>query len=225
MVRLSFKKEAEWGIRLLNKHNPQAALKHFRLALNECPVNRRRELDLILYYLGITLKRLGMSGSAVKSWSAGRNIYRSGHSTLMYRRHVNQYGMVKQSSEELDDWNAFYSIQLERYLSSKYSRKLGSEGERDMIWDLIYDNWVVLQQSGVLYGKTACEKWRIFNSQEIIFPFFHVPDHHSRQNIPVNFREKKKIQPSDPCPCNSGMPYFQCCGRTKSEEELFYGLF
>lgn len=225
MVRYLWRREIGYGLHYLNKHNPECALKHFRFALSACPVSNRNELNRILYFLGVTLKRLGLNGPAVKSWSAGRTLYRGGYASVMYQRHVNQYGMAKQASVELDDWNAFYSIQLERYVTSKRSRKLGSEGERDMIWDLIYDNWVVLLQSGILTNKSVCEKWRIFSQQEIIFPFFNVPISPSKEPIRVDFQEKSKVELDDPCPCHSGLSFLKCCGRTKSEEEIVYGVF
>lgn len=225
MVRRDWNRAFKTGVLYLTKHQPQYAIKHFKQALRFCPVYNKRDLNTILYYLGISLKKLGLPGSAVKSWGTGKKVYRHGLASLMYHRFINGYGMVKQATSELDDWNAYYSIQLQRYLNSKRSRKFGSEGEKDMIWDLIYDHWVRLLQSERLEGLGPCKKIELFRQETIVFPYFNVPDFQKKAEILVDFHKKSKIDPNAPCPCHSGLSYIQCCGRTKSEEELYYGVF
>ncbi|WP_319414683.1 hypothetical protein [Marispirochaeta aestuarii] len=75
---------------------------------------------------------------------------------------MNDYGMLRQMSSELDDWNAFYSVQLKKYLESKRSRKIGSQGEKDMIWDLIFEYCRVFSAPGYSGGKATAKSWLFF---------------------------------------------------------------
>jgi tetratricopeptide (TPR) repeat protein len=211
------------GIEYLSKHNPRKALNSFRKALEECPAEQGADLSKIFYYLGVTLKKLGLDDSALRSWNVGRKIEPHGHSGKMYDRYANSYGMKKQPTEDLDDWKAFYSIHLERYLQTKKSGKLITGAEKDMIQDLILDYWNDLSATGILKSKDPCEKIGIFRSINIVFPFLVVPEELEDKVIPVHFAEKKRLSPGDSCFCGSMRPYYLCCGRTPGEEELLFG--
>jgi protein-disulfide isomerase-like protein with CxxC motif len=143
----------------------------------------------------------------------------------MVERFANWYGMEKQTDPQLDDWKAFFSIQLARYLEKKSTRKLGTVAERDMITDLIYDYWKELKKSGILEEKEYGEKLDIFKEVEIIFPSLVVPDEGKNQPIPVDFRRKQHVNSTDRCHCGSGLPYSVCCGRTPGLDELECGIF
>ena len=56
------------GVRHLSQHQPGKALGFFCKALEGCPVAKSRSLSRLLFYLGVTLRRLGCVDSAVKSW-------------------------------------------------------------------------------------------------------------------------------------------------------------
>ena len=212
------------GKRLLAHHQPRVALEYLKEAVKKCPVEDRQELVYRLFYLGIALKKVGLPSSALKTWITARGVYRRSYAGRMAERFLNDYGMLRQENCELDDWNAFYAIQLKKYLESKRSRKIGSQGEKDMIWDLIFEYWQGIQHSEVLNGKSCSEKIELFESVEIIFPFFSIPSGKSGV-IHVDFHGGNKIKGSDPCPCRSGLDYAQCCGRTPADEELLFGLF
>ena len=93
------------GKAFLSLHDPEKALKHFESALAECPVERSHEIGKILFLLGITLKKLGMSGCALKSWAVARKLDKHYVAGKFFERFSNCYGMVKQETEELDDYN------------------------------------------------------------------------------------------------------------------------
>ncbi len=215
------------GKRLLAHHRPRVALEYLRQSVKRCPVSQRHELVMRLLYLGIALKKVGMPSSALKTWKTARTVAPRSYAGRMADRFINDYGMLRQANRSLDDWNAFYAIQLRKYLSSKRSRKLGSQGEKDMIWDLIYEYWQGIVHSGVLCNKDLCEKLELFESIRIIFPYFSLPleDEEEQEVIAVDFHRQYRVNGSDPCPCRSGLAYSQCCGRTPAEEELLFGLF
>jgi hypothetical protein len=133
--------------------------------------------------------------------------------------------MVKQDSCELDDWNAYFSIQLARYLSTKRSKKLGTDAERDMIWELIREGFKELRSSTDFGSMNSEEKLAAFKKQRIVFPSFSVPDSYDCESIPVDFGKKRRVNIDDRCLCGSGVPYKFCCGRIPGRDELADGLF
>jgi len=143
----------------------------------------------------------------------------------MLRRFSNGYGMVRQPSPELDDLYAFYSVQLDRYLRTKPSRKIGTFAERDMIWDLLLEYWRKLKTSGKLAGKCPEEKLSLFRRTTVFFPSFVEPDWGDPSVIPVNFVRKQRLSAAERCICGSGLPYLMCCGRTHGADELLTGSF
>ena len=211
------------GIRFLSRHSAQDALASFSHALAICPVSDKKTLCRVLFYLGVTLNRLGFRDSAIKSCLASRKMSKNGYALKMLRRFANAYGMERQTCPGLDDWRAFYSLHLSRYLSSTRRNGFSSLAERDMIRDLIADNWIDLKQSGILSGKSEEEKRQIFQTVKIVFPA--VAGFSGDPVVFVDFVRGKKITPGDRCLCGSGLNFLSCCGRIKGEEELLSGQF
>ena len=196
----------------------------FSRALHVCPVNRSEDLARLLYYLGIALKRLGLSNSAVRSWIAAHRIKRQRHSQELLERFANSYGMAKQDCPDQDDWQAFYSMQLMRYMRGFNRRTLSNEAERSMLLDIIRNYWDKLKASGRLEGKSPGEKSEIFKNTCIDFPLFFRGDP-ADAVLRVDFGTGRKLRPGDKCFCGSGLSYLSCCGRTPGEDELIIGIF
>lgn len=213
------------GKEYLTKHWPHKAIECFKLALEVCPVDDSKQLDKILFYLGIALKKVGLPNGAAKCWIVARKVNKKSYSSKMLERFVNNYGMFRQENELLDDWEAFYSIQLMKYLRAKPLCRLENGAENDMIYDLICDHWEQLKQSGKLYNKNPEEKKEIFQSVKIIFPIYIDYGESPEQYIPVDFMNKKVISASDRCACGSGLSYSMCCGRTPGSDEIHIGIF
>jgi hypothetical protein len=144
----------------------------------------------------------------------------------MLARLTNGYGMEKQDCEELDDWTAFASLHLSRYLMVKNRHGFATRAERDMVTDLIRDYWRTLGGSGALGGKKCCEKLDLFRKVRIVFPIVLVePSALKAPVICVDFRAQRKVNLTDRCTCGSGLPFMHCCGRTLGREEIQGGLF
>ncbi len=217
-------RKLEEGKTCLSRHDSHGALRCFEQALKQCSPAQRGELAAILFYLGIALVRLGNKSGALRSWKAASGLVKRGsRARAMLRRFSNGYGMVRQPSPELDDLYAFYSVQIARYLKTKPSHSLGTFAERDMIWDLISEYWRNLKASGSLAGRCPEEKLRLFRSTTVIFPSFVEPDWSDPAVIPVNFVRKQRLSPAERCICGSGLPYMECCGRTRGADELLSG--
>ena len=214
------------GLTALSKHHPAEAVQLLQQALENCPPSRTQELHRICFYLGIALRRLGFSQSAIKSWISCQRLNKRGHTRKMLLRLTNGYGMERQDTVEGDDWQAFYSIQAARYLLNKNKRTFSVEAEKDMIGDLIRDSWNQLQASGALIDKSSCEKLEVFRSVVIVFPTTVAAEPKAGESvIAVNFRTRRKVALTDRCICGSGLPFVQCCGRTPGKEELLSGIF
>ena len=214
------------GLGALSKHHPAEAVHLLQQALESCPPSRTQELHRICFFLGIALRRLGFSQSAIKSWISCQRLNKRGHTRKMLLRLTNGYGMERQETVEGDDWQAFYSIQAARYLLNKNKRTFSVEAEKDMIGDLIKDSWSQLVTSGVLADKTSCDKLEVFRSVMIVFPTTIAAEPMAGEPvITVNFGTGRKVALTDRCICGSGLPFVQCCGRTPGKEELLSGIF
>ncbi len=213
------------GLYLLSRHNPQEAARQLERALQECPASQGSELHRICFFLGVALNRLGHPDTAIKSWMSCLRLKKRGHTRKLLSSFTNSYGMEKQKREELDDWKAFTSVQLTRYLLSKNKRVFSTQAEQDMVLDLIKDYWKSLSRSGALKGKTCAEKQSIFLHARIVFPTVLAPMYGGERVIPVNFRTQRKVNLLDRCSCGSGLPFNRCCGRTLGCEEVINGLF
>jgi uncharacterized protein YchJ len=185
-------------------------------------VARNRDLARLLYYLGMALRRLGFPNSAVRTWITSQRARRDKQTRLLIRRFANGYGMAKQLSADLDDWQAFYAMQTKRYLRCFGKRSFSSAEERCALADIIRDSWLALRDSGALEGKSAAEKSVLFQATNIDFPLFQqVKD----PVVRVDFRTGERLSGESPCFCGSGLPFLACCGRTPGEEELEPGFF
>ena len=89
--KLHFKK----GKESLAKHCPRNALRELQIALEQCPTKENSSLAKIMFYIGITLKKLGAPNGAVKSWVVAQKLNKTGYSAKMLKRFVNEYGMTK----------------------------------------------------------------------------------------------------------------------------------
>lgn len=217
------------GIRKLSRHCPQDAVSELRTAAAVCPVSAKRDLSRILYYLGLALERSGYSSLAVKSWVSARRLERGGAIGRAYARWVNDYGMRRMASADIDDFCAFQAAQVSRYLSKRGSGRFGSKAERDAVVDLISDSWRVLHGSGVLRGLSASRKMEVFRRARVDLPFLYLEDamDSPRAPIPGFFRggpsSSGRVRSDDRCPCGSGLPYRRCCGRQVSCVEIESG--
>jgi hypothetical protein len=206
------------GLRRLARHKPHLALKSFHAAVSACPVTKRSQLARILFYTGVTLKKMGVHDAAVRTWAISRKLVKSSSILRYMKWFSNEYGMAKQDFADMDDWRAFYAVHLKRYLGLKKSHRLESHVEGDMIRDLIYDAWVVLKSSGCLEGMTTKEKLAAFQAVPITFPpaDFVVGDNHPMKGIALlDF----------PCSCGSGRPFLSCCGRIEFSQRYLFGSF
>lgn len=223
--RIGWQRSLQSGRRELTRHRNAEALRHFEHALNACPVASKKQLAEVLYLLGATLHKLSMTNCALKSWAAAGRLYKRGYAARAIRRFSNAYGMAKQRSVEADDWKAFYSVQLAKYISRKRSGRIGTDAERDMIHDLILDAWKQVRAGYRIDSLDVREKLVLFRGVKVVFPSFHVPsEEQSGRAIPVDFGRKQRIGADDHCFCGSGLPYKLCCGRLPGREELESGV-
>ena len=207
----------------LANHKDGTALKHFQQALEECPPGETRSLSKILFYTGVVLKKVGSPNGAMKSWILARKVSKDPVCTEMIKRNGNHYGMTKQCSDLMDDWKAFHSIQMESYLKMKREQQFQSGAEKDVVDEIIADGWEEVCRNYPLDILSVEEKIELFRIIELDLPVMKRPEVSSAACIEVNFAQKRRFADSDTCPCGSGLPYRQCCGRIKGEDEIIFG--
>ncbi|MBF9018662.1 MULTISPECIES: hypothetical protein [unclassified Oceanispirochaeta] len=135
---------------------------------------------------------------------------------------LNEYGMEAQKSSIEDDYQAFLSIQVERYLKRKTQQRFCSEAEKDVINQIIADSWTEYRQTRNLSQIDTEQKIRSYYSFTLVFPYFVAEE---ECIISFDFRNKCSLEGGDECFCNSGVPYRQCCGGIKSLKDLLKGSF
>jgi hypothetical protein len=208
------------GMRALTRHRPDAAVRALRQAAESCPATLPGELSRRLYWLATALLRLDRAELALKSLATAQKLRPRGHARAAYRRRVNAYGMIRRESPELDDFYAFYSIHVGEYLGRKERPKFDSILEKDAVVRIIGDAWLALSRSGRLAASGAAGKIALFKGWRVAFPAFGMGRSDCGTIIGADFRKQTRLGGDERCFCGSGMPYRQCCGRTKSLREL-----
>lgn len=224
---MDWKKEIERGRQFFSEKDFHNALKCFETAVRHCPVTAEKDLEFSLFFLGVTLKRLGETESALKCWHIGKNVNKDGRSIKMIRKNSDCYGMSIVDNADKDKF-AFISIQLERYLNSKKVKRFCSTAEHDVIVDIISSYWSECLIAGEISHLSVDEKIQFFKRQKIVFP---VSDLNSLMESPKetivywDFQSGKRQSMEEYCSCGSGELFSQCCGRIKNPDELGFEKF
>jgi uncharacterized protein YchJ len=221
-----WKKELKKGQHLLTEQKIHKAMKCFETAVTECPVTSAKGLDKSLFYLGLSLIKLGRKKSALRCWHIGRTIQNNGLSRDMIEKHSNPYGMPLNQSDIDDDREAFFVIQIKKYLKMKKVNRFCSEAEKDGVKDIIETSWENMLVDIEIGQFSTDEKIKYFREQIIIFPFSDIS---YLQNDSVvlyaDFQTGDLISMNAICSCGSGLPFNLCCGRIKSPEDLEFEDF
>jgi hypothetical protein len=209
------------GMRALANHRPDLALRGFKAAAVKCPASRPGELSRYLYWLAVSLLRLDRPELALKSLASAQKLRPRGHARSAYLHRINEYGMCRRSSPELDDFYAFYSLQACAYLNRKQSGQFETNTEKDAITRLIGEAWHALSRSGVLKGQSASRKLVFFKKSVIDFPILNLDSSNRGTIIAADFRRGYRLKGDERCSCGSGLPFMRCCGRTGTPREAF----
>ena len=217
------KKDNIWllhqGLQELARHRPDKALVILREAVETIPPACNDELSRALYWLSVTLLRLDKRDLAIKSLSSAQKLRRRGFARQLYLRTINEYGMPRQPTPELDDFYAFMNIQMAAYLVKKPMKKFSSYTERETVLKILMDTWKQINAQGLLLNSECSEKLMIFRKIKPSFPEFGFSSPNRRSTV-LPFASANSVNPTQRCPCGSGLPYSQCCGRVKSVTEL-----
>ena len=213
-------REFRAGLRALSRHRPDLAVRSLRVATEACPAVLSGELSRRMYWLAIALLRLDRPEIALKSLATAQKLRPRGMARKVYLLRANDYGMPRRGKPEVDDFYAFYSIQTCAYLRRKRKAHFDDVGEKDAVVRLIADAWRALFRSGRLDGLDAMAKLAVFRELRIPFPSFAMGKSSSAAILEVDFRRRSLLGGGERCPCGSGLPYRQCCGRTASPREF-----
>jgi tetratricopeptide (TPR) repeat protein len=218
-ARLGAEVDFRRGRRELSLHRPDQAVRSLRKAVDQCPAARAGELSRKLYWLALALFRLDRPELAIRSLASAQKLRPRGIARSAYTVRVNDYGMCRRESRELDDFYAFYSLQACAYLGSKEQRRFDTSAEKDAVTRLIGDAWRSLSCSGKLAGLGTAAKLELFKSRVIAYPFFGMSGVPRGRVMEADFRKGARVQGEDRCKCGSGLPFMRCCGRIGSLHE------
>ncbi len=138
------KLEFQRGRRALSDHDVPLAISLLKTAVDDCPSSERSALSRRLYWLSLALRRMGKDGLALKALSSAQRLAPRGYARSMYARLANDYGMPRSSCTEHDDYRAFCSIQIRRYLDRVPDRSFSNQDESDQVLRIIADAWLRL---------------------------------------------------------------------------------
>jgi hypothetical protein len=209
------------GLRELLEHRPDLAVRSLRKAADACPATRPGELSKRLYWLALALFRLDRPELALKGLASAQKLRPRGIARAAYQHRINEYGMLRRQSPELDDFYAFYSIHSCAYLGRKRNSRFDSSSEKDNVVRLIGDSWRAISRSGRLAKLGPAEKLAMFREWPIAFPSFGVLSVGAGRVVPVNFKKGARQDCDERCSCGSGLPFRQCCGRTATPSERY----
>ena len=208
------------GRRALVRHDAVKALGFLRSAVDKT-LPDDANLAKYLYWVSICLWRLGRKELAIKSFSSAQKLLHHGYSRCIYERMVNGYGMIKTGSPENDDFQAFASIQIKKYLKSGKKQAFTNNFEKEVIVYLLVDSWRSLVNKVSIKDMSFSERIKFFHSCKINYPAAILENGISI--ITANFRLGKRVLADDRCLCGSGLPYRMCCGRTITPFEASNG--
>jgi hypothetical protein len=209
------------GKRALANHRPDLALRGLKAAAGACPASCPGELSRNLYWLAVALLRLDKPELALRSLASAQKLRPRGLARSAYVHRINEYGMCRRSSSELDDFYAFYSLQACAYLGRKQNGRFESNAEKDAITRLIGAAWHEVTSSGVLVGRSAARKLAFFKAHRIDFPILNLNPTIRGSIIAADFRRGHRLLGNERCSCGSGLSYMRCCGRTGSPRDAF----
>jgi hypothetical protein len=228
-VKAGGEREFRAGLRELLRHRPDLALRSLRLAVDSCPAAKPARLSERLYWLSIVLRRLDRPELAIKSLASAQKLRPRGLARSAYGHLINEYGMPRRASHELDDFHAFYAIHVCRFLAGRQDRRFRDHAEKDDATRLIALAWRELRGSGRLAGLDTAAKLELFRGWSFEFPSFLEarrgpqavrPRAGCSDPLPVDFRRGRAIGADDRCSCGSGLAWRLCCGRITSPCEL-----
>lgn len=212
--------ELAQGKRALATHDPVTAMRLLRSVVDSCPAGNRSELSLALYWLAVALRRLGKDGLAIKALSSAQRLAPRGSARRAYERVANGYGMPRSDCGEHDDYRAFCSIHIRRYLERSPSGRFSSPDEMETVLGIIAGAWLRNDALRRLSESSCGDKLDAFREVEIDFPNLTEADRPKRgSTIPVDFLRGKRLAPASACSCGSGLPYAKCCGRVRMPYE------
>jgi len=208
------------GLRALGRHRPDMAVRSLRAAAAACPASAAAALERRLYWLALALLRLDQAELALKRLASAQKLRPRGNARLLYLRMTNDYGMARRGNPDVEDLYAFYSIQTAAYFARKRRACFDDAAEKDAVVRLVGDAWLALSRSGVLRGLAPSAKIRLFRESRVAFPTFAFTAGMPCRVIKADFRAKASLRGEERCPCGSGLPYRQCCGRIAGLDEL-----
>lgn len=166
----AFERHYRAGQRFLRLHRPEQAIRAFTACVDCADDASASEKARILYWLGLALHRVGQRDLSVRCFKEARCLSASLPVRRIHERLVNEYGMPRCSCAELDDWQAFRSIQLERFLKTRPSGRFVSRAERDAVEGLLLASFKPLALSRRLERMSTEAKKTLFCAANPLAP-------------------------------------------------------
>jgi len=180
---MHWNKQLKKGLSFLTQSDLHKALKCFETSVTDCPVTDIKGLDKSLFFLGITLSKLGREESALKCWNIAKETKYNGLSAKMLKRHSSLKKLLSNQYNVEKDKTIFFKIQVKKYLKKKKVCRFCSDAEKDVICDIINEYWLEILSCGNLNHLSLEKKMIFFKNQMLIFPFSNLSSFYGDNNI------------------------------------------
>jgi len=154
----------------LSRHQAQKAIAPLRKAVDLSSITNRVQLERSLYWLSIALIRVGRTALAIKALASARQVMPRGKGAVLYKRLTNDYGMPKSGCCGHDDYRAFFSIQVRRYLATVADGKFASSLEMDTVLEMIAAAWLQFRRSHDIESMECAKKVKLYEGLRLQFP-------------------------------------------------------
>ncbi len=197
------------------------ALQILHRIIEEPSLSDEHLLSHIFYDIGNILMKLGYKNEALSSWKSSLRIFPDHSLQNEILQFVNPYGMVNGEQSVHDDFKAFASVQMARYLALKQQGCFSSLAEADMVMDLISDHWADIIDSGLSNHLSCSQKLGLFHRYHIDFPLLKQVE---SVEVVFDFQNNRLMESDTICNCGSGLPFYACCGSILDPKEYLIGL-
>ncbi|HBO41980.1 MAG: hypothetical protein A2087_07785 [Spirochaetes bacterium GWD1_61_31] len=123
-----------------------------------------------MYWLAIALRRLARQPLAVKALDSASQLTPRGYIRRSFLAITNGYGQPKCLCEEHDDYRAFFTIQVRRYLATVPGQKFFDATEMEAVLGIIAKAWLGLQRQPDAAGWSCGQKLEFFKNIRVVFP-------------------------------------------------------
>lgn len=158
------------GIKAGKKGDYKKAVRSIQKAIEYQSKDAKEELSEYYQNLGSALWRLNLRFDAFKAWEKALELNPKQRMAKEYlEKFSNEYGQPTAPTEAFDDFYAFQSTKIKKYLNKNNKDKFENLDEATDVIKKIIDVWRIINKKANLSELSTDEKIKLFEETEINF--------------------------------------------------------